>query len=540
MVNRDKDRPLDPETLPEVLAIIGELATKALAAGYIFRGEPKCYRLVSSSLYREFPNIEEQHFHVESVQDEILEAAKEFVGDWDKDELLAQLQHYGHPTNVIDFTNDYHIALFFACDGHAKEDGRVVLLRQSEYPVTKPRSPTNRVVAQKSIFVRPPDGVVKPSDVVVIPSKLKDSILDYLSTCHGIRTATIYNDLHGFMRYHDVHRSAYAEFYGGITCQLRGEHEKAIERYDKAIELNPRLMMGYNNRGVVYMAMGNHRAAVEDFSRVIESDPTNAGAFSNRGLAYRRQGDQGSAVRDFDHAISLNPRLADAYVNRGNLRRARGDYDRAIEDYDKAIEIEPQSACNLSNRGGAYSSKGAHVRALQDHDRAVALAPEVAPIHGNRGDAYWRSGDHDNAVRDYTKAIELDPKSAYFTDRGSAYWHKRDYDRAMRDFDEAIELDPRSAIAYHNRGVACCALGRWEGALEDLRTARNLGFDTAREFLNEFGNVSSFEQKYDVRVDPRSLSDFRRSLCFQQQCLNIQLFVFNDLHDLDQVSPTNS
>ena len=108
MVNRDNERSLDPDTLPAVLEIVRELANKALAGGYIFRGEPMCYRLVSSSLYREFPNIEEQHFHVETVQDEMLEAAREFVGDRDNDKLLAQLQHYGHSTNLIDFTTDYH------------------------------------------------------------------------------------------------------------------------------------------------------------------------------------------------------------------------------------------------------------------------------------------------------------------------------------------------------------------------------------------------------------------------------------------------
>ena len=32
-------------------------------------------------------------------------------------EILTELQHYGGKTNLIDFTTDYLIALFFACDG---------------------------------------------------------------------------------------------------------------------------------------------------------------------------------------------------------------------------------------------------------------------------------------------------------------------------------------------------------------------------------------------------------------------------------------
>ena len=503
MVNRHNRRSLDPERLPGVLTIVRELAHKALPGGYLFRGEPKCYRLVSSSLYREFPDIEEQHFHIGTVQDEMLEAAREFVGDGDKDELLAQLQHYGYPTNLIDFTTDYHVALFFACDADAKENGRVILVRQSKYPIMKPKSPVNRVLAQKSVFVRPPEGIVEPDAVVMVPSGLKAIILDYLSAGHGISTATVYNDLHGFMRYHKVHRSAYAKFYAGITHQVRSENGKAIEFYDKAIELNPRLLLGYNNRGAAHMALKNYNAAIEDFTRAIGLDPTNAGAYSNRGLAYWRAKDEDSTIHDFDQAIEVSPRMANAYVNRGNLRSARGDYEGAIKDYDKAIELEPQSAFNFSNRATAYNKRGDHVRALQDHDQAVALAPKVAPVYGNRADAYWRAGDYDNAVRDYNKAIELEPRSAYTANRGSAYWHKGDHKRAMQDFDKALEMDPASAVTYHNRGVARCALGEWEAALEDFRNARDLGFSVGREFRGEFGSVATFEKRYRVQLDSR-------------------------------------
>ena len=38
-------------------------------------------------------------------------------------EILTEIQHYGGKTNLIDFTMDYFIALFFACDGRYDEDG---------------------------------------------------------------------------------------------------------------------------------------------------------------------------------------------------------------------------------------------------------------------------------------------------------------------------------------------------------------------------------------------------------------------------------
>ena len=46
--------------------------------------------------------------------------------------FLTELQHYGGHTNLIDFTTDNHIALFFACDGSPDKDGRIILLERTE------------------------------------------------------------------------------------------------------------------------------------------------------------------------------------------------------------------------------------------------------------------------------------------------------------------------------------------------------------------------------------------------------------------------
>ena len=141
-----------------------------------------------------------------------------------EDVILEQLQHFGYPTNQIDFTKDYLIALFFACDGQPEEDGRVTLLSKTgRDDLKEPKTPENRVIAQKSVFVRPPDGFVEPSDTVVIPQELKEPILAYLDRFHGVNEAALFNDLHGFIKYHRVHESAYVEFYRGLSLASRGE-----------------------------------------------------------------------------------------------------------------------------------------------------------------------------------------------------------------------------------------------------------------------------------------------------------------------------
>ena len=212
------------ERLTEVLQKISELAQRAAYGDYLYRGEPEHYKRVSSSLYREYSDIEAEYFDVKIVQEEMLQEAKRFIRETNEDVILEQLQHFGYPTNQIDFTTDYNIALFFASYSELETDGRIILLDKSgRGDLKEPRAPENRVIAQKSVFVRPPDGFVEPSDTVVIPQELKEPILAYLDRFHGVNEAALFNDLHGFIKYHRVHESAYVEFYRGLTLAARGE-----------------------------------------------------------------------------------------------------------------------------------------------------------------------------------------------------------------------------------------------------------------------------------------------------------------------------
>ena len=217
--------------LSRVLGKIAEIAEKSADDDYIYRGEPECYEKVSSSLYREYPHTEGIHFDIANFQRASLEEAKAYIGETDDiDEtddigILTELQHFGGKTNLIDFTEDYLIALFFACDGSHDKEGRVILLKRKsdDYAIRKPRRTINRVESQKSVFVESPTGFVEPDSVVTIPMNLKFPMLNYLEKYHRISISTIYNDLHGFIR-----RSAYIEFLKGLKSQIKQMKRKLV------------------------------------------------------------------------------------------------------------------------------------------------------------------------------------------------------------------------------------------------------------------------------------------------------------------------
>jgi tetratricopeptide (TPR) repeat protein len=90
---------------------------------------------------------------------------------------------------------------------------------------------------------------------------------------------------------------------------LKGELNPALSDFDRAIELDPRLVAAYVNRGSVKVATYNLEAALVDFDRAIELDPSIADVYQNRGIAYLLLGRKSEAERDFIRCLELNPSL---------------------------------------------------------------------------------------------------------------------------------------------------------------------------------------------------------------------------------------
>ena len=230
-----------PRTIDD---IINEIKNKSADGNYIFRGEPECYDLVSSNLYRELKAIGAYTDNIAEIQAEIVDAAKAFTVSSDDFDILTKIQHYGGKTNLIDFTTDYNIALFFACYGSPDKCGRVIILQETEEVkqlLSYSSGVVERAVSQKSVFVQPPTGFVEEKyDIVYIPTDLKLRILQHLSEDHHqeITPETIYNDIHGFIKDQNVYWMAYREFYKGNTLQHKVDEAKPMKR-NKVYIKNP-------------------------------------------------------------------------------------------------------------------------------------------------------------------------------------------------------------------------------------------------------------------------------------------------------------
>ncbi|MDE0484524.1 MAG: tetratricopeptide repeat protein [Candidatus Poribacteria bacterium] len=489
--------------LSRVLEKIQEIVEISADGDYIFRGEPECYEQapyygkVSSNLYRAllFDSITtkdaEEYYvktiepHIAQFETEILKSAKTYLYETDNEtisdfEILAQLQHYGCRTNLIDFTTDYLIALFFACDRSYHKDGRVILQkRESEdYQSETPSETIKRVESQKSVLIRSPKGFINPDVVVVIPKELKLSVLNYLDKYHDISTKKIYKDVHGFIKWLGGYFDPMLEYGKGVIYQNRANlednmqeklkwYEKAYEHFTEALKLRSDFTEVYIHRGAILRDVGKLEHALKDFNTAIDIDPDCADSYNNRGMYYAKKGDTQEALKDFKIAIDLDSENADFYNSRGITYKDMEEVDLAIQDYSKAIELDP----------------------------------ELPEAYNNLGVIYDEKGEHDKAIENYTKAIEL--RSCYanaYSNRGCAYLEKGDIYRANEDFFSVAILQSDYGKAFYYRGVACSLQKKWEEARANFTFANNMGIKIFDVFHNDYKSIKNFEKQSNVQL----------------------------------------
>ena len=365
---------MSAQTLSEFI----EWAAQFSDGQYLFRGVSTESYKIEASAYRRLPEPDRNNpSKLLKINRALIEKARS-LGHDQKDgqpltdlEILAELQHFGAATCLIDFSRSALVALWFACQQGTKGDanGKVFVVRHDDmvrlkivnpelikkeidhffkpdqngrYPLYQwqPKLQNNRIIAQQSVFVFSGSQIEAEAECV-IPKDSKQDILISLDKISGITESNIYPDFDGFARLH-AHNKSYTEpdpqeyLQRGISAHQNDMVDDAIEYYTEIIQMEPTdttiVSMAYYNRANAYVEKNEEDLAIKDYTKNIELDPNSANAYHNRGYAYRKKRDNKRAVEDYNQAIQIKPDNVLFYNNRSIVLLALQEWEKAKLD----------------------------------------------------------------------------------------------------------------------------------------------------------------------------------------------------------------
>ncbi len=429
--------------------------------------------------------------------------------------VLAELQHHGAATNLLDFSRNILVALWMVCSEQFDQDGKIFvanllddefeelsvteaekitipeLFKKSKIQVWIPERFFVRIQSQSSVFLITPDESQINCHEILVDKNSKKELLRILAGRFSLTEVQVYPDLPGFARANRAEMPCYnrhENYYIRKAEKLaeNGSEEEAQRFFKKAKNVAPKNYNVFFKSGLFWDLHGHWDCAIKDYNKAIRLNPIYSNAYNNRGNLQQTCGKLTEAKKDYDKAIELNPNYASAYYNRGLLRSGQGNHKEAKEDYDKAIELNPNYSPIYNNRGKLKLGQGDLKGAREDFDKAIEINQYSSKAYNNRGVLRRRQDDSEGAREDFDKAIKLNPNYANaYNNRGNLKKDQGDLVGARTDYDKAIELNPNNADAYHNRGILRDEQGDSIGARTDCDKAIKLNPNNADFYLSK-------------------------------------------------------
>ncbi len=129
----------------------------------------------------------------------------------------------------------------------------------------------------------------------------------------------------------------------GQTYYVLGERDKALEMYEKSLDMDSKYGQTYLLLGEFYMQEENWDKAIEAYGTAIEVDPTKPDAYSSLGYVYTQMGDLEAALQAYLQAVELRPNNFNNRKNLAIVYQQMGRIQEAITEATMALELAPES-----------------------------------------------------------------------------------------------------------------------------------------------------------------------------------------------------
>ncbi len=131
-----------------------------------------------------------------------------------------------------------------------------------------------------------------------------------------------------------------------------------------ALEMTPK-QQAENDlaRGDVFRLLGNHQKALENYEKGLAVDTANVEGLENIALVLYHLGDQKQAAHYLQELLKVNPNIMDTYINVGYIYARIGMFIESLSYSDEALKFDPHQPIALANKAYALYK-------LEDFDQA--------------------------------------------------------------------------------------------------------------------------------------------------------------------------
>jgi tetratricopeptide (TPR) repeat protein len=246
---------------------------------------------------------------------------------------------------------------------------------------------------------------------------------------------------------------ALAEYGTGVSDEIRGNLDDALDRYLRVLQLDPQNTRLAVRLGQIYISKRDFTNAVDVLQTSLQTVPNNPEVLYWLAFSYQADNRDDKAATAFHQALKADPNNLNAL---GGLLDIDMQKD-ALPDVNKLLEHafrhKSESSAYWMRLGDMYvliskqkptwAAKINHKRIQDCYEKALALAPDDADVVMRVADAYADNGDFAEAAKAYAKLLAEQPDTPQIRERLALNYIRADQkEKAAAVLEDIIKREP--------------------------------------------------------------------------------------------------
>ena len=226
----------------------------------------------------------------------------------------------------------------------------------------------------------------------------------------------------------------------------------------------------YNDFGLLYRGCGNQAKALEVYEKAMELNGSYGSPYANSAAIYRNRGAYEIAetrLLRFREVMPANdPR---SYISLGRYFEIVNRWEDCEWMYLKTLEVYPNFRTAMQELIAFYQNSGLQKKALEWQEKLLAISPDDPASHRKIAELAYLNKQYKRAKSHFDKAVKLSPGNPSTTTAiAGFYFVHNEKDLAEKYIDQAFKIDSSFGTAYSTKADMLYYAGRTAEAFDLL------------------------------------------------------------------------
>ena len=240
----------------------------------------------------------------------------------------------------------------------------------------------------------------------------------------------------------------------GLAFLAKGETEKAAERFEKALAVDPKFVTADLNLARIAVSKKDLDGAEKRYQEVLKQQPGQLAAMLGLAALAERRGDAAGMLSWLEKARDANPQDAQPGLL---LARYYLSHNQPLRALNIATGLSSRFQNNplvLDSLGRAQALAGEPANAVSTFEQLAQLRPSDPEVFYLMGGAKWKAGDLSGARAAFSKAVKIKPDFVNARVALASLALKDGRPKEALDLAKQLQRDfPKSPLGYQVEGT---------------------------------------------------------------------------------------